>query len=154
MVNCPVDGKVTSMLPDHARHAHGNLAEQNRLVGPQRGADTTRTAGPATAGAAGAAGPAARQQAMVQAPAHNTNKVPAELLQKNTCIACHAQDRRLVGPSWIEIAQRHAGKADHIASRIREGSTGAWGNIPMPAQSINVEEAAQIAKWLAAGAEP
>ncbi|HLL17838.1 MAG TPA: cytochrome c, partial [Rubrivivax sp.] len=80
MVNCPVDGKVTSMLPDHARHAHGNLAEQNRLVGPQRGADTTRTAGPATAGAAGAAGPAARQQAMVRAPAHNTNKVPAELL--------------------------------------------------------------------------
>jgi cytochrome c len=151
MVNCPVDGKVTSMLPDHARHAHGNLAEQNRMVGPQRGADTTRAHG---GGPASPAGPVDRQQTIVQAPPQKANKVPAELLQKNTCTACHAQDRRLVGPSWIEIAKRHAGKADHIASRIRDGSTGAWGNIPMPAQSITVEEAAQIADWLAAGAAP
>ena len=144
MANCAVGGQVTSMLPDHARHAHGNLAEQNRIVGPQRGAHTTPAARPAAAG----------QQAVARAPAQAALKVPAGLLQKNACLACHAQERRLVGPSWIEVATRHAGKADHIASRIRAGSTGAWGNIPMPAQSISPEEAAQIAEWLAAGAAP
>lgn len=52
MANCPVEAKITSILPDFARNAHGNLAEQNRLVGAQRGADTTRppTGAPATVG--------------------------------------------------------------------------------------------------------
>ncbi|HET8746140.1 MAG TPA: cytochrome c, partial [Ramlibacter sp.] len=45
MRDCPVPAKVTSMLPAFARNAHGNLAEQNRLVGAQRGADTTRAEG-------------------------------------------------------------------------------------------------------------
>jgi S-disulfanyl-L-cysteine oxidoreductase SoxD len=42
MKNCASEAKVTSSLPDHARNAHGNLAEQNRTVGPQRGADTSQ----------------------------------------------------------------------------------------------------------------
>ena len=151
MANCAVADGVTSRLPDHARGAHGNLAEQNRPVGAQRGADTTRPAttvaakplptvpGPASAALNGAAA---------------AKKTPAGLLQKNTCMACHAQDRKLVGPSWIDIARRHAGKAEHIASKVRAGSSGVWGNIPMPAQPISAEEAAAIAEWLAAGAPP
>lgn len=145
MSNCPVDAKVTSMLPDHARNAHGNLAEQNRMVGPQRGADTSRAAG----------APPARPQAVAQAtPASSGGKMPVDLLQKNTCTACHAPDRKLVGPSWADVAKKHAGKADYIASKIRSGGAGAWGNIPMPPQSISAEEAGRIAEWLAAGAAP
>src|SRR3990167_4150021 len=45
MKNCAVEPKLASFLPDHARNAHGNLAEQNRLVGAQHGADTTRPPG-------------------------------------------------------------------------------------------------------------
>ena len=141
MSQCPVDAKVTSMLPDHARNAHGNLAEQNRLVGPQRGADTARAA---------AAGP----QAAVLAAAPAAGKMPTDLLQKNTCTACHAPDRKLVGPSWSDVAKKHSGKADYIATRIRTGGSGVWGNIPMPPQSIGAEEAGKIAEWLAGGAKP
>ncbi len=55
MNNCATEATVASFLPDFARNAHGNLAEQNRLVGAQHGADTTRPAGaPAAASAAAA----------------------------------------------------------------------------------------------------
>lgn len=145
MTNCPVDAKVTSMLPDHARNAHGNLAEQNRLVGPQRGADTARPVG-----AAGA-----RPQPVAQAPAPaSASKMPLDVLQKNSCTACHAANSKLVGPSWSDVAKKHAGKTDYLASRIRQGSSGVWGSIPMPPQSISAEEAGRVAEWLAGGAAP
>ncbi len=142
MSDCPVDAKVTSMLPDFARNAHGNLAEQNRPVGAQRGANT--------AAAAAAKVGAAPQDAPAAPPA--AGRMPVDLLQKNSCTACHAPDRKLVGPSWAEVARKHAGKGDYIAGKIRSGGAGNWGSIPMPPQSITAEEAVRIAEWLAAGA--
>jgi cytochrome c len=139
MKDCAVEAKVASLLPAHARNAHGNLAEQNRLVGAQRGADT-RTAG-ANAATAAAAAPAAPADAGALA-----------LLQKNNCTACHAAGQRIVGPSWAEVAKRHAGKADYLAGKIRGGSSGVWGNVPMPPQPLDEAGARQIADWLAGGA--
>ncbi|MBL0421600.1 c-type cytochrome [Ramlibacter sp. AW1] len=144
MSNCKVEAKVTSLLPDHARNAHGNLAEQNRLVGAQRGTETTRPPG---------AQPA-RAQAVAQAAPPAAGKMPVELLQKNSCTACHSPDRKLVGPSWNDVAGKHAGKADYLVGRIRGGGSGVWGNIPMPPQSIGAAEAGKIAEWLATGAAP
>jgi cytochrome c551/c552 len=133
MKDCAVEAKVTSALPDFARNAHGNLAQQNRLVGAQRGIAT----GPA-APAAGAA----------------SAKVAAQALtQQNNCTACHAVDHRVVGPSWQEIADKHEGKADYIAAKIRSGGSGVWGAIPMPPQTLDESQARQIANWLAAGAK-
>mgnify|MGYP003578603212 FL=1 len=80
--------------------------------------------------------------------------MPTDLLQKNTCTACHAPDRKLVGPSWADVAKKHAGKADYLAGKIREGGSGVWGNIPMPPQALSADEAKRIAGWLAAGAAP
>lgn len=154
MANCPVDAKVASMLPDFARNAHGNLAEQNRLVGPQRGADTTRPPGEAAAAARAAPAPQPQPKAVAQAPAGAAGRMPVDLLQKNTCTACHAADRKLVGPSWNDVAKKHAGKREYLAGKIRAGGSGVWGNIPMPPQSISAEEAGRIADWLAAGGAP
>jgi cytochrome c len=141
MANCPVEGKLVSTLPEFARNAHGNLAEQNRLVGAQRGIDTR----PAdkVAAAQGAAAPA---------PAPAAPAMPIELLQKNSCTACHAPDRKLVGPSWADVAQKHAGKGEYLAGKIRSGGSGTWGSIPMPPQAISAHEAGRIAEWLAGGA--
>ncbi|MCD6079215.1 MAG: Cytochrome c-552 precursor [Ramlibacter sp.] len=144
MSNCPADAKVTSRLPDHARNAHGNLAEQNRLVGPQRGVDTSRAAGTAPA----------RTPAVNQVAAAQGGRMPLDLLQKNTCTACHAPGSKLVGPSWSDVAKKHAGKTEYIASKIRQGGSGVWGNIPMPPQAISADEAGRIAEWLAGGAAP
>ena len=136
MKDCVKEAKVTSQLPDYARDAHGNLAEQNRLVGAQHGVSTRAATVAAGAPAAPAPAPAA-----------------TALVQKNNCFACHAPDSRLVGPSWQEIAKRHAGKADYLAGKIQSGGSGTWGQIPMPPQQIAETEARAIANWLAAGAQ-
>ena len=138
MAHCPVDAKVASFLPDHARDAHGNLAEQNRIVGPQRGVVTQR---PVTAAAPSSDPPSAAAASSV-----------AALVQKNSCFACHAAETALVGPSWRDISRKHAGKTDYLADKIRAGGSGVWGAIPMPPQAIGESEARAIADWLATGA--
>ncbi len=147
MKNCATEPKVASWLPDFARDAHGNLAEQNRLVGAQHGADTTRPEGKVSVSVAATA-PAVAVTA--QAPA--ASKAAQALAQKNNCMACHAIDKKLIGPSFADIAKKHAGKADYLAGKIKSGSSGVWGPIPMPAQSLGEADAKAIAAWLAAGA--
>jgi cytochrome c len=137
MSNCVAAPDVVSSLPAFARNAHGNLAQQNRLVGPQRGVDTAGTA---------------RLAAAPAQPAAAASMAPLELLAKNTCTACHAPERKLVGPSWGDIARKHAGKGDYLAEKIRTGGMGVWGSVPMPPQSIPKEELRRVADWLAAGA--
>ena len=144
MANCPVEPKVTSSLPAFARNAHGNLADQNRIVGAQRGVNTAGAEAARAATAAGAS-PAATGAA---------GKDVAALAQKNNCTACHAAASRIVGPSWTEIADKHPGKADYIASKIRSGGSGVWGAIPMPPQTLSDAEVKLIASWLATGAKP
>jgi cytochrome c len=149
MTNCPTETTVASFIPDHARNNHGNLAEQNRLVGPQRGADTTRpplAAGAprpvvvATAAPAAAADPAAAAQA---------------LARKHNCLACHGLDAKLVGPGLREVAKKYAGRSDaaeYLAQKIASGGIGVWGQIPMPAQNLPAAEVKALAAWLASGA--
>jgi cytochrome c len=152
MKDCAVDAKVTSFLPNFARNAHGNLAEQNRTVGAQRGANTAGAAAAAAAPAAAAPAPVAL--AAAGASAGTGSKDIAALTQKNNCTACHAAETRIVGPSWSEIAGKHSGKADYIATKIRSGGSGVWGAIPMPPQTLSEEEAKKIAGWLASGGKP
>ena len=147
MTNCAVDGKITSTLPAFAMNAHGNLAEQNRLVGPQRGINTggTPVAAPKP--------PAAPATAPKAASAAADGAQFASLTQKNNCTACHAPNQRVVGPSWTEIAKKHEGKADYLVGKIRSGGSGVWGAIPMPPQAaLADEDVKRIAGWLAAGA--
>lgn len=161
MRDCVAEPKLASFLPEYARNAHGNLAEQNRLVGAQHGADTTKPE--AKAGAvmpAPAATPAVAATPVAQvkpAPAKadgagSDSKTAQALTQKNNCIVCHALDKKVVGPSFTDIAKKHAGKADYIAGKIKSGGSGVWGPIPMPAQTLSDTEAKTIASWLAAGA--
>lgn len=135
MKDCPADPKVASFLPEHARNAHGNLADQNRLVGAQHGANT----GPST-------------QAAVEAlPAG-----AAALTAAHACTACHAQDGKLVGPAFRDIAKKYAGRGDapqYLASKIQSGGSGVWGETPMPPQALPADDAQRIGQWLADGAK-
>jgi S-disulfanyl-L-cysteine oxidoreductase SoxD len=158
--NCATEDKVASFLPDFARNAHGNLAEQNRPVGAQRGADTTKPAGatasPSVAAAAVVAAAAPPNAAAPQAAAGADNAAVIALAQKHTCMACHGIDNKIVGPSFREIAKRYAGKGDstvYLTGKIRSGGSGVWGAIPMPPQTLGESDAKAIAKWLADGAK-
>jgi S-disulfanyl-L-cysteine oxidoreductase SoxD len=150
MKDCAVEPRVSSFLPDFARNAHGNLAEQNRLVGPQRGADTTQPPSKAAVGTVGA-------RPAPSAPAPQPKAKPAALavLQSNACVGCHAVDNKIVGPSFKEVAAKHGQRADalsYLTGKIRTGGSGVWGAIPMPGQNISEADAQTVAKWLIDGA--
>jgi len=58
-----------------------------------------------------------------------------ELLKKNNCTACHAVDKKLVGPAYRDVAKKYAadsGAAAKLAKKIKAGGSGVWGAIPMP----------------------
>ncbi len=90
---------------------------------------------------------------LVSAPAFASK----ELAQKNACLACHAMDRKLVGPSYQSIAAKYAGQKDAeamLAASIKKGGAGKWGPVPMPAQAALSEADAQtLAVWVLAGAK-
>ena len=76
----------------------------------------------------------------------------ADLAQKKSCLACHAADKKLVGPSYKDVAAKYAGQKDAVAKlaeKIQKGGVGAWGQVPMPANpQVNAEEAKQLATWV------
>jgi cytochrome c551/c552 len=135
MSNCATETTVASFLPDFARNAHGNLADQNRLVGAQRGAQT--------------GGASAAPHAIESANA-------AALTSSHACTGCHAQDRKLVGPAFRDIANKYSGRSDapdYLARKIQSGGSGVWGEIPMPPQALPSGDAQRIGQWLADGAK-
>ncbi len=158
--NCTTQVMVASSLPDFARNQHGNLAEQNRQVGPQRGADTSQaelrpgtSVGAAKTVSAALAAPAAAAEKTPGSAANAVNvKATLALATKNSCTACHGVAQRIVGPSFAEIAKKYPGQVDYLVTKIRAGGAGVWGPIPMPAQSLSDVDAKTIAAWLATGA--
>lgn len=147
MTNCNVEPSLKSMLPEHARNAHGNLAEQNRTVGAQHGADTTRPAGAPSA-------PAGAPPVKPTAGAGAGAGIQA-LLARHSCTACHTIDAKLVGPAFKDVAAKYGARADaqaYLAGKIRSGGSGLWGPVPMPPQTLPDDDARAIAQWLADGA--
>jgi cytochrome c len=152
MKDCVTDPKVASFLPDFARNQHGNLAEQNRTVGAQHGADTTR---PPAASPAEARIRLSRSTTTVAAPTNAASATAATLTQKYTCVACHGVDSKIVGPAFRDIASKYGNRSDavtYLAGKIQSGGSGLWGSVPMPAQPLTDADARTIAQWLATGA--
>lgn len=156
MRDCKKEVTVKSFLPDYARNAHGQLADQTRLVGGTRGADTNRPEPevfmsnrplPLIARA-----PIATEKIANVASGGTSGAAVMPLLQKNACIGCHAMDGKLVGPSFKDVAGKYKGRADavnYLAGKIKGGGQGVWGSMPMPPQALNEAEATQLAQWLA-----
>lgn len=75
-----------------------------------------------------------------------------QLLATNGCTGCHAVDRRVVGPSFKDIASKYSGQPDrvtHLVRAVREGSVGRWGAVPMPALSgVSPSEAEALVHYL------
>lgn len=80
-----------------------------------------------------------------------------EMAQKHACTACHAADKKIVGPSYQEVAKKYAGQKDAVAmlsESIRKGGSGKWGPVPMPAQpNLTDAEVRSLATWVLAGAK-
>ena len=145
MKDCSTEPTVKSFLPDFARNAHGNLAEQNRLVGAQHGADTTRP--PGAAPAAAAATPAT-------AKAPDASASGQALARKAGCLVCHGVDNKVVGPALRDVSKKYADRGDaidYLARKIAAGGSGLWGPVPMPAQNVSAADAKALAQWITEG---
>ena len=74
------------------------------------------------------------------------------LAQSKNCMACHAVDKKLVGPSYKDVAGKYAGQkdaADKLAAKIVKGGSGVWGPVPMPANTqVNDADAKKLAAWI------
>jgi cytochrome c len=174
MKNCATQAGVRSILPEFARDAHGNLAAQNRVVGPVRGANTTeppvgsladaeavRVAARATVVGAGASAPSVSVAPKLASAAgavtgDEGGKAPAALAVEANCMACHGVDNRAVGPSFREVADKYRGtpgSAALLAGRVKNGGQGVWGQIPMPANAtIPEDNIRRIVGWILDGA--
>lgn len=91
---------------------------------------------------------------MVSGTAVLANK---ELATQKACMACHAVDKKLVGPSYQDVAKKYTGQKDaeaNLIASIKKGGSGKWGPIPMPAQAALTDtETKTLAAWVLTGAK-
>jgi UDP-N-acetylmuramoyl-L-alanyl-D-glutamate--2,6-diaminopimelate ligase len=73
------------------------------------------------------------------------------LAKAKNCMSCHAVDKKLVGPSYKDVAAKYkgdAGAAEALAAKVKAGGKGVWGQIPMPPNNVTPEEAKKLATWV------
>lgn len=73
------------------------------------------------------------------------------LAKGKNCMACHAIDKKLVGPSFKEVAAKYKDDkeaAGKLAKKVKAGGSGVWGAIPMPPNNITDDESAKLVKWV------
>jgi cytochrome c len=73
---------------------------------------------------------------------------------KNSCLACHAVDQKLVGPSFKSVAEKYKGNSQAektLMAKVKSGGQGVWGSMPMPAQSqLNNDDLKSVVDWILA----
>lgn len=134
MTDCKTKVELVSSLPEYAWNAHGNLAGQNRAIGPTRGKQT---------------GPD-------EAEAEDEGAPELRLAERSGCLSCHGVANKIVGPSYHDIAARYRGQNDSLAllmEKVKTGGEGVWGPDPMPAQTeVTDDEVKSLVAWILAGA--
>ena len=75
----------------------------------------------------------------------------ADLAKAKNCMSCHAIDKKLVGPSYKDVAAKYKGDkgaVDKLAAKVKAGGKGAWGEIPMPPNNVTPDEAKKLVTWV------
>ena len=74
------------------------------------------------------------------------------LATSKNCTSCHAVEKKVLGPSYKEVAAKYAGQADaadKLAGKIMKGGAGTWGPVPMPANAqVSADEAKKLVAWI------
>lgn len=76
-----------------------------------------------------------------------------QLAKSKSCFACHATAKKLVGPSFKEIAAKYKsdkGAEDKLVLKVLQGGSGVWGAVPMPPNQVTDAEAHQLVRWVLA----
>jgi cytochrome c len=80
------------------------------------------------------------------------NKAAEEMMKKDGCAACHAVDKKVVGPAYQEVAAKYKGDAKAaamLADKVKKGGSGVWGQIPMPPNSfVSDADIKELVAWI------
>jgi len=74
-----------------------------------------------------------------------------QLAQKYNCLACHAVDKKLVGPAYQEVAKKYKGDSGaeaKLIGKVKAGGSGVWGAIPMPPNNIPDGDNKTLVEWI------
>lgn len=74
-----------------------------------------------------------------------------DLAKAKNCLTCHSVSNKLVGPAFKDVAAKYKGDkgaATALATKIKAGSTGVWGPVPMPPNNVTDEESKKLASWV------
>ena len=79
-------------------------------------------------------------------------KAAEALMKKNACIACHAIDKKMVGPAYKDVAAKYRGQKDAAAKlveKVKKGGVGVWGQVPMPPNpNVSDADAKALVEWI------
>ena len=80
------------------------------------------------------------------------NKAAEEMMRKDGCAACHAIDKKVVGPAYKDVAAKYRGQKDaeaKLIDKVKKGGSGVWGQVPMP-PNVNVkdEDIKTVVEWI------
>ena len=72
------------------------------------------------------------------------------LAKAKNCLACHAVDKKVVGPSYKDVAKKYTAKDEAmLAEKVIKGSKGVWGAVRVPRNpSVTPDEANKLVKWI------
>jgi cytochrome c len=77
-----------------------------------------------------------------------------DLAKKHNCLACHAKDKKLIGPSYLDVAAKYkadAGAEAKLITKVKNGGVGAWGQVPMPPNAaVPDADIKTLVKWVLA----
>ncbi|WP_410498696.1 c-type cytochrome [Chitinibacter sp. S2-10] len=76
-----------------------------------------------------------------------------DAMKAKNCFACHSIDKKIVGPSYKEVAAKYKGDksaVSKLALKIQKGGSGVWGAVPMAPNPVTDAEAKQMAEWVLA----
>ena len=79
-------------------------------------------------------------------------KAMEDLMKKNACIACHAVDKKMVGPAYKDVAAKYRGQKDaeaKLVEKVKKGGVGVWGQVPMPPNpNVSDADAKALVQWI------
>ena len=91
-----------------------------------------------------------------QAFASADNEKAYALAKQNACLGCHAINKKIVGPSYQDVAKKYQGDSKalvYLKNKIRNGGAGAWGVVPMPANAkLSDADLSVLSAWILQGA--
>ena len=94
---------------------------------------------------------------LAAAPSMAADSPELVLAKKSNCMACHAVDKKVVGPAYQDVAKKYAGDKTaeaKLIEKVKKGGSGVWGPVPMsPNAAVKDEDIKTLVKWVLAGAK-